>query len=270
MPYVEGGYAFKHVACGEGFKKEEAASSRLVAGPPDLLSGSQVNGSGRDHPSLSSLGEGNEHVDTLIDDKGLPPVPHHHWISRLGFQQTDPVTDFRSGGVLSLAMLVHIVESCPATHVRFLPGGDASVLPFGITCINVTDMLAKFLMFSKSVDRIDALLSQKPFWRMFGDPTSILALQELSLETLADVVVEMGRDRKIPGGNHEKGGNLHGEKEGKVRRGLEVGFSLRELLETQQFVFTLPALMQSLSEESSMVSLMHCLDLAKFVAGDCL
>ena len=99
----------------------------------------------------------------------------------------DPVTDFRSGGVLSLAMLVHIVESCPTVYARFVPKGassgipsppsndpemsleqiiteDASVLPFGITCINVTDMLAKFLMFSKSVDKMDALLSAKPFW----------------------------------------------------------------------------------------------------------
>jgi hypothetical protein len=101
----------------------------------------------------------------------------------------DPVTDFRSGGVLSLAMLVHIVESCPLVHARFVPKytnndnlttaapsndpemsleqiitEDASVLPFGITCINVTDMLAKFLMFSKSVDKMDALLSAKPFW----------------------------------------------------------------------------------------------------------
>ena len=86
-------------------------------------------------------------------------------------------------------MLVHIVESCPTVHARFVPKDnstnntspappsndpemsleqliteDASVLPFGITCINVTDMLAKFLMFSKSVDKMDALLSAKPFW----------------------------------------------------------------------------------------------------------
>jgi hypothetical protein len=81
-------------------------------------------------------------------------------------------------------MLVHIVESCPLVHARFVPKHsttnmptdlpemsleqiiteDASVLPFGITCINVTDMLAKFLMFSKSVDKMDALLSAKPFW----------------------------------------------------------------------------------------------------------
>lgn len=127
-------------------------------------------------------------VNTLINDRGLPPIPHQYWVDRLGFQQDDPVTDFRSGGVLSLAMLVHIVESCPAVHARFVPKPplqrnssslvtddevisleqiiteDASVLPFGITCINITDMLAKFLMFSKAVDKMDALLSAKPFW----------------------------------------------------------------------------------------------------------
>lgn len=142
-------------------------------------------------------------IDTLINEKGLPPIPHDYWVDRMGFQQTDPVTDFRSGGVLSLAMLVHIVESCPAVHSRFVPkpntaatgmdesdGGvisleeiisdDASVLPFGITCINITDMLAKFLMFSKAVDKMDALLSAKPFWKMFIDPNALLVLQEVS------------------------------------------------------------------------------------------
>ena len=38
-------------------------------------------------------------IDTLINEKGLPPVPHSYWVDRLGFQQDDPVTDFRSGGV---------------------------------------------------------------------------------------------------------------------------------------------------------------------------
>jgi hypothetical protein len=158
-------------------------------------------------------------VDTLINEKGLPPIPHDFWVSRLGFQQSDPVTDFRSGGVLSLAMLVHIVEACPHVHGRFLPRGDAHVLPFGITCINVTDMIAKFLMFSKSVDRIDALLSSKPFWRMFADPNALLALQELSMTLMADVVVELGRERRIPDLNSKKSKNeniFHGEQDGKV------------------------------------------------------
>lgn len=131
-------------------------------------------------------------ADTFLDDEGNPPVPHEYWVSRLGFQQSDPVTDFRSGGVLSLAMMVWIVESCPAVFARFVrPDGDASVLPFGITSINCTDMMAKFLMLAKAVDRMDALLSQKPFWRMFADPNALLTCQELSMDMLADVVVEV-------------------------------------------------------------------------------
>lgn len=157
-----------------------------------------LNGAIMPHSQIA--GKDKASIDTLVDDKGLPPIPHEYWVDRLGFQQPDPVTDFRSGGVLSLAMMVHIVEACPAVHERFVrPTGDASVLPFGITCINVTDMLSKFCMLAKSVDRMDALLSQKPFWRMFADPNSILALQELSLDMLADVVVELREERKIPG-----------------------------------------------------------------------
>ena len=130
--------------------------------------------------------------DLLDADKHMPPIPHDYWVDRLGFQQTDPVTDFRSGGVLSLAMMVWITESCPAVHARFLrPDGDASVLPFAITAINITDMMARFLMLTKAVDRMDALLSQKPFWRMFADPNALLACQELAMDLLAQVVVEV-------------------------------------------------------------------------------
>ena len=154
-------------------------------------------------------------VDTLFDDKGLPPVPHEYWVDRLGFQQTDPVTDFRSGGVLSLGMLVYMVESCPEICERFFTG-DASVLPFGITCINVTDMMAKFLMLAKSTDRMDALLSQKPFWRMFADPNAITALQELSMTMLCDVVVELGQERRVPGLVNDNN-SLHDTSNGKVR-----------------------------------------------------
>jgi len=200
-------------------------------------------------------------IDTLINERGLPPIPHEYWVGRLGFQQDDPVTDFRSGGVLSLAMLVHIVESCPAVHSRFVPKpkadfkmtpptqtqtlddnespnniltleeiitDDASVLPFGITCINITGMLAKFLLFSKAVDKMDALLSSKPFWKMFIDPNAMLVLQEVSLDLLCDICVEIGRERRVKklsaereknGGNSSEDGmegGMPGMQDGKV------------------------------------------------------
>jgi len=136
-------------------------------------------------------------LETHIGDDGLPPVPHEFWVDRLGFQQKDPVTDFRSGGVLSLAMMVYMVESKPVLCQRFFTG-DTSVLPFGITCINVTDMIAKFLMLAKSTDRMDALLSQKPFWKMFADPNAITAVQELAMSMLCDVAVELGQEKRIP------------------------------------------------------------------------
>lgn len=171
-------------------------------------------------------------VDTLINARGLPPIPHQYWIDRLGFQQNDPVTDFRSGGVLGLAMLVHIVESCPTVHARFVPKmhvqgdesstsagnditleeiitDDASVLPLALTCINITDMLAKFLLFSKSIDKMDALLSAKPFWKMFIDPNAMLVLQEVSLDLMCDVCVEMGRERRL---SRLTGGESDGKK----------------------------------------------------------
>jgi hypothetical protein len=33
---------------------------------------------------------------------------------------------------------------------------------------------------------------------MFGDPNAILAVQELAMTMLADVVVELGKERKVP------------------------------------------------------------------------
>ena len=178
--------------------QEQKGSS--ASAPVDLLGGDTTT------PAPS------KEVETFINEKGLPPVPHTYWVERLGFQQPDPVTDFRSGGVLSLAMMVYMVESQPKICQRFF-FGDASVLPFGITCINVTDMISKFLMLAKSTDKMDALLSQKPFWKMFGDPNAILAVQELAMGMLCDVVVELGRERKVPSLNkqHNTTTSQHGD-----------------------------------------------------------
>ena len=240
MPFVDGGYASDHV--GVSVPKDDEDLSGGVKNENERCDEQKKDG--RDDENKDEMNNNDEstivtendekdendkhnetnnnnnsssssHINTLIDSNGLPPIPHPYWVDRLGFQQTDPVTDFRSGGVLSLAMLVHIVETCPNVHARFLPSGDAHMLPFGITCINITDMLAKFCMFSKAVDRMDALLSQKPFWRMFADPNSLLVLQELSMEVLCNVVVEMGRERKMCKIPEEEEGNK--KEEGKKK-----------------------------------------------------
>jgi len=183
-----------------------AESKKMVISYDNLITRLWLNGaiepyksSPFDSGDLLSLGasESDATVETLVDEDGLPPVPHPFWVDRLGFQQQDPVTDFRSGGVLSLAMLVYMVESKPAICQRFFTG-DTAVLPFGITCINVTDMIAKFLMLAKSTDRMDALLSQKPFWKMFADPNAITAVQELAMSMMCDVAVELGEEKRIP------------------------------------------------------------------------
>ncbi|KAL7463687.1 hypothetical protein ACHAXS_004043 [Conticribra weissflogii] len=233
LPFARGGYA-------ELFEGDDAEESL------EVTLGEGIGDDGASTANATAKSKESKPIDTFVNEKGLPPIPHQYWVDRLGFQQDDPVTDFRSGGVLSLAMLVHIVESCPSVHARFVPkpgttatnGGadgnknndipteleeiiraDASVLPFGICSINVTDMLAKFLMFSKSVDKMDALLSSKPFWKMFMDsPNAMLVLQEVSLDLLCDVVVEIGRERRlaylIELANNSKDGNNTEERDG--------------------------------------------------------
>jgi hypothetical protein len=61
---------------------------------------------------------------------------------------------------------------------------------------------------------MDAILSQKhfgeglwigrPFWRRFVDWKAILALQEMSMSMLCNVVVELQMERNIPGLLKEK------------------------------------------------------------------
>ena len=107
MPYTDGGYAEQH--------------SNVTVLKDDCSSGVD-EGTDADKDKIGDAKKmdqnGDGHIDTLIDSKGLPPIPHAYWVDRLGFQQTDPKTDFRSGGVLSLAMLVHVVEACPNVHAR--------------------------------------------------------------------------------------------------------------------------------------------------------
>ena len=177
-------------------------------------------------------------VETTTTNLPSLTIPHGLWVTTLGFQQPDPVTDFRSGGILSLALMVWIVEHCPTTYQKFISSSKrqndntttttttatvttthpASVLPFGITSINITDMIAKLLMLSKKFDRMDALMSQKPFWPLFNDPYAILTCQELSMELLCIVVQEIVTIRQVEAEirgttNHTNNNSRHNPRE---------------------------------------------------------
>lgn len=108
LPYIKGGYAAEH---SKWTLPKDFYDDSLIQSQAPTQSDADADWS-KDRNLKEEHGnedKNEEHIDTLINEHGLPPIPHPYWVDRLGFQQTDPVTDFRSGGVLSLAMLVHMV-----------------------------------------------------------------------------------------------------------------------------------------------------------------
>mmetsp|Transcript_2054 Transcript_2054/g.3542 ORF Transcript_2054/g.3542 Transcript_2054/m.3542 type:complete len:334 (-) Transcript_2054:90-1091(-) len=133
-------------------------------------------------------------------------VPHEHWVSRLGFQEEDPSTDFRSGGLLGLACLVYICESRPDVRSRFAAddGDVAGILPLASTSINVTNMISDILMLKQSVESLESLLRPRRFWGVFLDPMALLVLHGICLDLLADIALEIKIERKTEMAEREK------------------------------------------------------------------
>jgi len=67
---------------------------------------------------------------------------------KLGFQGTDPSTDFRGGGVFSLNNLLYFAEHYPQKYEKFLRGSHhKESYPFAITGMNITMLLMGILGF---------------------------------------------------------------------------------------------------------------------------
>jgi hypothetical protein len=67
---------------------------------------------------------------------------------KIGFQGSNPATDFRGGGLLSLSNLHYLVQTEPRIFKRLCRSQDGSpehYLPFAITGINITFMLMQLL-----------------------------------------------------------------------------------------------------------------------------
>ncbi len=98
---------------------------------------------------------------------------------RLGFQQSDPATDFRGGGLLALHQLLHFARTRPSVARRMIvePADEAARYPWACVGINITNEALK-LMDARLLDR--AMYGQplpravETFHSVYGDMFEVL------------------------------------------------------------------------------------------------
>ncbi|CAN7052069.1 unnamed protein product [Brassica oleracea var. botrytis] len=96
-----------------------------------------------------------EHQDALrqlwrlaYPQRELPPLKSELW-KEMGWQGTDPSTDFRGGGYISLENLIFFAKTYPESFHRLLHKQDGTraewEYPFAVAGINISFMLAQTL-----------------------------------------------------------------------------------------------------------------------------
>ncbi|KAI8562630.1 hypothetical protein RHMOL_Rhmol03G0049900 [Rhododendron molle] len=96
-----------------------------------------------------------EHQDALkqlwrlaYPDRDLPPLKSELW-KEMGWQGSDPSTDFRGGGYISLENLIFFAKMYPDAFQNLLHKRDGSraewEYPFAVAGINISFMLAQML-----------------------------------------------------------------------------------------------------------------------------
>lgn len=96
-----------------------------------------------------------EHQDALkqlwrlaYPGRELPPLKSELW-KEMGWQGTDPSTDFRGGGFISLENLIYFASKFPNSFQRLLLKKDGTraewEYPFAVAGINISFMLAQML-----------------------------------------------------------------------------------------------------------------------------
>ncbi|KAF3441424.1 hypothetical protein FNV43_RR15338 [Rhamnella rubrinervis] len=114
-----------------------------------------------------------EHQDALkqlwrlaYPGRELPSLKSELW-KEMGWQGTDPSTDFRGGGFVSLENLIFFAQKYPESFQRLLHKQDGSraewEYPFAVAGINISFMLAQMLDLQS------------------GKPTSLVAIRFLEL-----------------------------------------------------------------------------------------
>ncbi|CAM0874411.1 unnamed protein product [Alopecurus aequalis] len=96
-----------------------------------------------------------QHQDALKElwrlaypDRKLPPLKSDQW-KEMGWQNSDPATDFRAGGVMSLENLIYFARNYPDSFHRLLYKADGEraewEYPFAVAGVNISFMLVQML-----------------------------------------------------------------------------------------------------------------------------
>lgn len=100
-------------------------------------------------------GSKTDHQDALLQlwklaypDRELPPLKSDCW-KEMGWQGSDPSTDFRGGGFISLENLIFFAQKYPVSFQRLLNKQDGIraewEYPFAVAGINISFMLVQML-----------------------------------------------------------------------------------------------------------------------------
>ncbi|XP_024310665.1 ELMO domain-containing protein A isoform X2 [Brachypodium distachyon] len=81
-------------------------------------------------------------------NRQLPPLKSELW-KEMGWQNSDPASDFRAGGVMSLENLIYFARNYPGSFQRLLHKADGEraewEYPFAVAGVNISYMLVQML-----------------------------------------------------------------------------------------------------------------------------
>jgi len=97
------------------------------------------------------------------------------WVEILGFQTATPLSDFRSGNVLSLILTVLLLELHPNIVKEFVK----TSLPYALCSIHCCVAVGEVLGLKK--EKVEVLVSQKSYWKLFSNPMAILHLHKAAM-----------------------------------------------------------------------------------------
>mgnify|MGYP000925991256 FL=1 len=138
--------------------------------------------------------------NTLFTEPLGDKIPNELW-KEFGFQNSDPRTDFRGGGITGLRMLISYAENYPEMVKRM--SGQTEDFLAAVSSINVTYFLIKylhladFLIYEKDKSEICSRKALKNFCVFLSkDPDVFYKLHDLLFTDLYELWVDLKKRKK--------------------------------------------------------------------------